>query len=116
MDYFIDGVKQYAVFTGRVTRKQYWMYVLVYFIIYFALFIVDLVLGTGFLAFIFSLALLLPCIAIGARRVHDTGRSGWWQLLTLIPILGAIVIIIFMVQDSTEDDKYGPNPKMVQAS
>ncbi len=111
MDYFTDAVKQYAVFTGRTTRKQYWMFILIYIAIYAALFIVDLVLGTGFLALFFSLVLFLPGISIAARRLHDTGRSGWWQLIALVPLIGAIVLLFFLVQDSNVDNQYGPNPK-----
>ena len=105
MNYFTDALKQYAVFTGRTTRKQYWMFILIYIAIYAALFIVDLVLGTGFFALLFSLVLLLPGISISARRLHDTGRSGWWQLIALVPLIGAIVLLFFLVQDSNVDNQ-----------
>ena len=57
-----------------------------------------------------SLALIVPNLAVGARRLHDTGRSGWLQLLLLIPLIGAIVLIVFWVQDSKGDNQHGPNP------
>ncbi|WP_333607559.1 DUF805 domain-containing protein [Arsukibacterium sp.] len=82
-----------------------------YIIFYIGTLILDAVLGTFFIALIFSLALLVPSIAIAARRLHDTGRSGWWQLIALIPLIGAIVLIVFLVMDSTADNEYGPNPK-----
>ena len=66
-----------------------------------------------FLALIFALAMLVPSISIAARRLHDTGRSGWWQLISLIPLIGAIVLIVFLVQDSHEENQYGPNPKLI---
>lgn len=112
MEYFLSVVKQYVNFEGRARRREYWMYVLFYLIFYVGAVIIDYVIGLGLIALIYSLALLLPSISVAARRLHDTGRSGWWQLLALIPLIGAIIVIIFLVQDSTPgDNKYGPNPK-----
>ncbi|SMF18121.1 Uncharacterized membrane protein YhaH, DUF805 family [Alteromonadaceae bacterium Bs31] len=111
MNYFIDAFKKYADFSGRSRRKEYWMFVLFYLIIYIALIVVDSVLGTMFLALIFSLVLLVPSISIAARRLHDTGRSGWWQLIALIPLIGTIVLIVFLAQDSHAENSYGPCPK-----
>ena len=111
MDYFIEGLKKFADFSGRARRKQYWMFGLIYLLLYFAVAAIDYVLGTQLFALIFSLALLIPSISIATRRLHDTGRSGWWQLIVLIPIIGIIVLLIFLVQDSHADNEYGPNPK-----
>ncbi len=111
MEQFLAAVKQYANFSGRATRKDYWMFVLFYLIFYVGCVIVDSILGIALLALIFSLALLVPSIAVAARRLHDTGRSGWWQLIALIPLIGTIVLIVFLVQDSQADNQYGPNPK-----
>ena len=108
MEHFIDALKRYADFSGRADRTQYWMFVLFYIIIYVILAVIDSALGTILLGLIFSLALLIPSISIGARRLHDIGRSGWWQLIALIPILGAIVLIVFFVQASDDDNQYGP--------
>ena len=104
--------KKFADFSGRARRKEYWMYFLFYMIFYIGLAIIDGVVGTMFLAFIFSVVMLIPSISIATRRLHDTGRSGWWQLIALIPLVGAIVLIIFLVQDSHADNSYGPNPKL----
>ena len=112
MDYFIGNVKKYADFTGRARRKEYWMYSLFYMIFYVLLMVIDAVLGTGVLSGIYALALLIPCISIATRRLHDTGRSGWWQLIVLIPIIGAIILLIFLVQDSHAENSYGQNPKL----
>ena len=72
--------------------------------------------GTGPLYLIYTLAFLLPSIAVAIRRLHDTGRTGWWLLLAFIPIIGAIVLIVFYCLDSQPgDNEYGPNPKGVQA-
>lgn len=111
MEHFLDAVKRYADFTGRATRTQYWMYVLFYFIGYVVLAVVDSVLTGGLLTLIYSLGLFLPSLAVTARRLHDTNRSGWWQLITLVPLVGLIVLIVFTVQDSTGDNQHGPNPK-----
>ncbi|MCL1080017.1 DUF805 domain-containing protein [Parashewanella spongiae] len=113
MDHFIGCLKKYADFTGRARRQEYWMYALVYVVLYVVIGIVDSILGSTILSIVFSLGLLLPSIAVAARRLHDTGRSGWWQLLGLIPIIGWIVLLIFYVQDSHEDNEYGSNPKSV---
>ncbi|GAA6153560.1 DUF805 domain-containing protein [Pseudoteredinibacter isoporae] len=116
MEYFMDAIKRYADFSGRARRKQYWMYILFYIIFSIVVSIVDSILGTAFLGAIYGLALLVPSLAIGARRLHDTGRSGWWQLLYLIPLIGLIVMIVFLVQDSHPDNEYGPNPKAGEAA
>ncbi len=73
MEYFIDAFTKYADFSGRATRTQYWMYILIFTIIYIALAALDAFLGTIFLAAIFNLVLLLPSISIATRRLHDTG-------------------------------------------
>lgn len=112
MEHFLSVVKQYANFEGRARRQEYWMFFLVYILIYIGLVVIDAVLGLGFLALIYALALLVPSISVAARRLHDTGRSGWWQLIALIPLIGAIILIVFLVMDSTPgDNQYGPNPK-----
>ncbi|OEE57745.1 hypothetical protein A1OO_17365 [Enterovibrio norvegicus FF-33] len=111
MNYFLLALKNFAVFSGRARRKEYWMFILFYLIFSIVLTIVDQILGSAFLSLIFSLALLIPSISLTARRLHDTGRSGWWQLIALIPLVGAIVMIVFLVQDSKEDNEHGVNPK-----
>ncbi len=113
MGFFLKAFEKYADFSGRATRQDYWMFVLFYIIFYVAIIIVDAVLGTFFLTAIFALALIIPSISLAARRLHDTSRSGWWQLISLIPLIGAIVLLVFLIQDSHEDNEYGPNPKSV---
>ena len=107
MDYFIGALKKYADFSGRARRKEYWMFVLICTIIN----IILAVLGMDIISMIFGLAPLVPSISIGARRLHDTGRSGWWQLIYLVPLIGMIVMIVFLVQDSHDENDYGVNPK-----
>lgn len=76
-------------------------------------YILDMIIGTYMvLGFIYSLAVLLPSIAVGIRRLHDTGKSGWWLLISFIPIIGAIVLIVFAVTPGTPGtNQYGLNPK-----
>ncbi len=110
MNYFLDAMKKFADFSGRARRKDYWMFVLIYVIISFLIAIVESIIGTSFLSAVYGLILFVPTISIAARRLHDTGRSGWWQLIGLIPIVGWIILIIFFVQDSHPENEYGPSP------
>lgn len=117
-EYFLEIVKnKYATFDGRARRKEFWMFVLISIIISIVLSIIDSILGfgdgrIGILGSLYSLAVLVPTLAIGARRLHDTDRSGWWQLVGIIPILGWIALIVLFVIDSKPGaNKYGPNPK-----
>lgn len=113
MEFFIRAYKNYANFNGRDTRQQYWMFYLFYIIAYIVLNIVDAVLGTGgLLSGIFALASFVPAIAIAARRLHDINKSGWWQLLVLIPIIGAIVLIVFLVKQGEDgENRFGADPR-----
>ncbi|MDD5405596.1 MAG: DUF805 domain-containing protein [Sulfurovaceae bacterium] len=103
--------KKYSDFDGRASRSEYW---------WFALFIIlgDILFSISnscesmsfseILYIIFNLIVLLPSLAVGARRLHDTGKSGWWQLIGLIPIAGAIVLIVFFAQKPQDgDNQYG---------
>ncbi len=110
MDYFIGALKKYAEFNGRARRKEYWMFTLIYWIINFVL----TALGMELISSLVGLALFVPSISIGARRLHDTGRSGWWQLLWLVPLIGWIVLIVFLAQDSHDANDYGVNPKLAE--
>ena len=67
--------------------------------------------GTGLLSSVYSLAVIIPSIAVSVRRLHDTDHSGWWLLLLLIPLLGALIILVVMCFNSKDDNEYGPNPK-----
>jgi uncharacterized membrane protein YhaH (DUF805 family) len=118
VNWYVGVLKQYANFTGRARRKEYWYFVLGTVVIYLVLGILDNITGTvtrsgfGVLSLLYSLGTLIPGIAVGVRRLHDTNRSGWWTLICLVPVIGAIVLIVFLVQDSqAEANDYGPNPK-----
>ncbi len=117
MQWFIAVLKQYAVFTGRAHRTEYWMFVLFYCIIgfvlgFFAVFVSEL----SILYIIFALGTIIPSLAVFFRRLHDTGHSGWWWFIGLVPLIGAIVLLVFLVQDSQPgENQYGPNPKGAKA-
>lgn len=117
MNWYLEVLKKYAVFSGRARRTEYWMFFLFNFIISFVLaFIEGIVGGPGIIGLLYSLAVLIPGIAVSVRRLHDTNRSGWWLLIGLVPLIGAIVLLVFMVQDSQQgDNHYGPNPKAATA-
>ena len=116
MNWYIKALKQYVDFSGRAQRMEFWMFALFNFLISLGLAIIDMVLGLGILQPLYALAVLLPAIAVGVRRLHDTNRSGWWLLISLIPLIGAIILIVFWVQDSQPgDNAFGPNPKAVMA-
>lgn len=112
MHWFIDPIKNhYADFDGRVGRQEYWMWVLIYCVVSLGLEIIGIDIAT----LIIQLGLLVPSIALAARRLHDTGRSGWWQLLILIPIIGWIILIIWLAtKTELVDNMYGTPavPKM----
>lgn len=123
MNWYLEVLRKYAVFTGRARRKEYWYYFLFNFLIITALLLVDNLLGTldqeagmGLLSGIYALAVLIPGIAVAVRRLHDSDRTGWWVLIALIPIIGPIILIFFLIQDSNKgENRFGPNPKKVGA-
>lgn len=113
MQWYLKVLQNYVGFQGRATRTEYWMFVLFSFIASIILEILQRVLHLGqFLTSLYSLAVLLPSLAVSMRRLHDTGRTGWWILIGLIPIIGTIILLVFMCLDSQEgENKYGLNPK-----
>lgn len=115
VNWYFEVIKKYAVFGGRARRKEYWTFNLYNIIISFALaFIEGLMGGPGVIGVLYSLAVLIPGIAVSVRRLHDTNRSGWWLFIAFVPIVGVVVIFIFMVQDSqTGNNEYGHNPKEI---
>ena len=114
---FVEAIQvclsKYATFHGRARRSEYWWFALFNVIVSVVAAIIDQALGGGqIFQVLVSLALLLPSIAVGVRRLHDTNRSGWWILIGLIPLVGFIILIVFFCTDSTPgDNNYGPSPK-----
>jgi uncharacterized membrane protein YhaH (DUF805 family) len=135
MNWYVKALKQYVDFSGRARRREYWMFVLVNVVIVIVLSVVDTLLGTGgfratagggsfyaanslgLLSGLYTLAVLLPSIAVAVRRLHDTDRSGWWFLLGFVPIIGGIVLLVFYVLEGTRGpNRFGPDPKAVAAT
>jgi len=121
MHWYLGVLKKYAVFEGRAHRSEYWYFVLFSLIVTVVLTICDAVIRNimgitiGILGNLYGLAVLIPSIAVGVRRLHDTNRSGWWMLLALVPIAG-LVLIWFLAQDSEPaTNPYGTNPKLAVA-
>ncbi|MNI51531.1 Inner membrane protein YhaI [compost metagenome] len=113
MQWYLKVLQNYVGFQGRARRTEYWMFFLFNFIIGIVLGILGAIIGLGNgLNYLYSLAILLPSLAVGVRRLHDTGKSGLWLLIALVPFVGAIVLLVFMCLDSEEGtNQYGPNPK-----
>jgi uncharacterized membrane protein YhaH (DUF805 family) len=120
MNWYLEVLKKYARFDGRAGKQEYWYFSLFSFIIIVVLSVIDLMTGTfnvtvglGLLSGIYTLAVLIPGIAVSVRRLHDTDRSGWWFLINAIPLIGVIVFLVFTAQDGTPgDNQYGSNPKI----
>ena len=111
MKHFIDAIQyQYGDFSGKATRKQFWMFQLCYVALYFAVTIVDGLIPAmediPFLAAVFALVTFIPATSITCRRLHDTGRSGWWQLIAFVPLVGWVVLLVFLVQAPRSNSGY----------
>lgn len=112
-------LSKYVDFTGRARRSEFWYFFLFSFLVQVVASILDSILGTdfdtgssGLISTIATLALFLPSIAVSARRLHDIGKSGWWQLLAIIPIIGWIMVIIWYCTNTKPGaNQYGPDPK-----
>ena len=114
MDYYLSVLKNYAEFSGRARRAEYWYFALFNMIIAFALGFVGALAGdeASILGMLYSLAIFIPAMAVLVRRLHDTNRSGWWFLIVFVPLVGVIVLLVFLVSDSQPgSNEYGPNPK-----
>ncbi len=108
MNWYLQALKKYADFSGRARRKEYWFFVLFNIIISVVLTVCDVFMGT----YSAAASILIPGIAVSVRRLHDTGRSGWWLLIVLVPLIGWIVLLIFMLIDGQPgQNAYGPSPK-----
>ncbi|KAA6184389.1 DUF805 domain-containing protein [Thiohalocapsa marina] len=123
MNWYLAVLKKYTVFSGRAQRAEYWYFTLFNLLIAIGLGLVDSSLGTlnpetgyGLFSGLYIILVLIPSLGVGVRRLHDTGRTGWWILVGLIPVIGTLILIFFFVQDSTPgSNAHGPNPKGVTA-
>ncbi len=121
MSWYLKVLKKYACFSGRARRKEYWMFALFNIIFCLLAMIVDNVAGTkirglpyGLFYCIYALAVLIPGLAVTARRLHDVGKSGGFIFIVLIPIVGFIWLLVLTCLNGNQDENaYGPNPKQV---
>jgi uncharacterized membrane protein YhaH (DUF805 family) len=119
MNWYLQVLKKYTVFSGRARRREYWLFVLFNMIFAVVAMILDNALGMtilglpyGIITLIYSLAVIIPSLAVVVRRLHDVGKSGWMIFISLIPIVGAIWLLVLMVTDGdTRDNEYGLSPK-----
>ena len=121
MNWYLQVLKNYAGFSGRARRKEYWMFALFNIIFVIAAMIIDNVIGTtmaglpyGLFYFLYVLAIFIPGLAVGVRRLHDVGKSGWFMLIALIPIVGGIwLLVLFCTDGVIGQNEYGTNPKEI---
>ena len=120
MEWYLLVWKRFAEFNGRSRRKEYWMFTLFNMLICLLLYIPGLVLvrvnpiGVVFVCiyFLYALAVMIPSLSCYVRRLHDRGKSGWWVFLNFVPLIGAIVVLVWLASDSVPGmNEYGPNPK-----
>lgn len=132
MEHIKTCIRKYADFTGRARRAEYWWFALAVAVVELVLYVLALILaratgsvdeytgraslGAGWipmiLLFLFGLAVIVPSLAVAVRRLHDTGKAGWFYFVTFIPVVGSLILLVFMIIDSTPGpNQYGPNPK-----
>lgn len=120
MNWYLKCLKQYADFSGRARRSEYWMFTLFNFIFMIVAGVLDGVLagaiGMPVFTLIYLLGMIIPSISVCARRLHDIDKSGWMMFVSMIPFIGGIWLLILMVKDGISgDNKYGPSPKAATA-
>jgi len=121
MGWYLQALKKYADFSGRARRKEYWFFVLFNIIVSIVLSVIDVSLGLGasgigLLSGIYSLAVLIPSIAVSVRRLHDINKTGWWVLIAFVPLIGWLILLIMaLIAGTAGDNEYGPDPKAAAA-
>jgi uncharacterized membrane protein YhaH (DUF805 family) len=108
MQWYLKALKNYVVFSGRATRMEYWMFYLINSIVILALaMLIGISESLVFISVLYSFGIVLPSWAVAVRRLHDTGRSGWWVLISMIPLVGGIILLVFLCQKSDGNNYYG---------
>jgi uncharacterized membrane protein YhaH (DUF805 family) len=119
MNWYLKVLKQYADFSGRARRKEYWMFVLFNIIFTVIAVILDNVFGLtvspeipyGVFYFLYTIAVLIPGLAVLVRRLHDIGKGGGWIFISCVPLIGGIWLLILLITDSEGENRFGVNPK-----
>ncbi|MGY0231711.1 DUF805 domain-containing protein [Longispora urticae] len=104
-------IRNYVGFSGRARRKEYWMFTLIHTVIALALSVLGANIGSDLPYYAYVLPTFLPALAVTVRRLHDTGRSGWWVLLALVPFVGIVVIVLLALDGERHPNIYGEDPK-----
>ncbi|WP_329039184.1 DUF805 domain-containing protein [Streptomyces sp. NBC_00178] len=113
MSWYLAVLKNYAGFSGRARRKEYWMFALFHIIVALVLVGLGAVIDSQIPYLIYIVALIIPTLAVTVRRLHDTGRSGWWFLISFVPLVGGIVLLVFTCLEGVRDvNEYGADPKL----
>ncbi|GGP24644.1 DUF805 domain-containing protein [Silvimonas amylolytica] len=122
MNWYVAVLQNYTGFTGRARRKEFWMFALCNLIINLILRVADHLFGffiltpegsIGILGTIYGLAVLIPSLAVAVRRLHDGDHTGWWLFMVLLPIVGSIILLVFMLQQSSPGtNRFGPSPRL----
>ena len=114
---WFTAFQKYAVFSGRARRKEYWRFILISIVLSFVLGFIDGLVGMatatplGLLGLIFTIAIIIPSFSVAVRRLHDLDRSGWWILISFVPILGFLLFIYLMFDGTHGENRFGPDPK-----
>lgn len=113
MEWFIKCWRQYADFSGRARRKEYWMFYLFNLLANMVLSGIDTIIGIPVCCSIYAVAVFIPSLAVCVRRLHDVGKSGWMFLIIFIPIVGALwLLVLFCIEGEAVANKWGENPKL----
>ncbi len=119
MNFYLKVLRQYADFKGRARRREYWTFILINVLIMTVLGVVDgiisylLELPLPILSSLYLLATIVPSLAVLVRRFHDSGKSGWWFLVSAIPGIGGLILLVFLLMDSEpQQNKWGYSPKL----
>ncbi|MYW66512.1 DUF805 domain-containing protein [Streptomyces sp. SID8379] len=108
MTWYIKALRNYFGFRGRASRKEYWMYMLFNLVILYALWGLGTALDQPLYCFTYALAVTIPTVAVGVRRLHDAGHSGWFMLLVLVPLAGIALIVLLAKESKSEINTYAP--------
>jgi uncharacterized membrane protein YhaH (DUF805 family) len=116
MNEFLAVIKNYASFSGRAGRREFWMFYLVYILIFIAISIVSAILPSSIaivfsiLTLVFALGMFIPTLAVSVRRLHDTDHSGWWLLISLIPLAGLYILYLLIIEGTQGPNRFGDSP------
>ncbi|TKH19250.1 DUF805 domain-containing protein [Bacillus wiedmannii] len=112
MQWYLKALKNYGNFSGRATRKEYWTFSLSNIVIFWLLLFLSSFseVLVAIIALLFMLVMIIPSFSVGARRLHDIGKTGWWQLLNFVPFGSVVLLVFFIIESEENENQYGPNP------